>query len=403
MAVPVPLAFPIRPHAVRRRPRALPPKYPYLSIACIAACAVAPTFPSAREVAFRSVMAAFILLAALRLRQAATVPLPMQLIGLAFVVACLPAAWARDTEAVLVPLYYAAFFYAVGGCGFEFAGRESRARRWVLIAGAAALSHAIGIIWRHGLTIHSSDRTGWNNVGLLAATAAIASTIEIPKVAAMAVFLPAVYLAIMSGSRNAVSSVAIGIAAPLIGSGGKLRSAVALAVIISVGVAVYSTAVLTPEVRSQYFVAERMARATSLQATHREEAWSYWFEICRENPLGIGFNVHQKFEVGGHNGWLDIWARGGIPCLLLFLAGQVSLLRRVSRFSRSDRIGAIALGLSLAGTVQMIFESFPLGGAYGMGTFPYFFIPGIALANTPFPSRPSGESRPEARQPESRV
>ena len=53
--------------------------------------------------------------------------------------------------------------------------------------------------------------------------------------------------------------------------------------------------------------------------------------------MGAGFQTGSSgaFEIGPHNGWQDLWAKGGLSCMLTFLIGQAVILARLIRAGKS--------------------------------------------------------------------
>jgi O-antigen ligase len=362
-----------------RRSQSARSKHPYFTWAVVLACIASPIFHPFGDTANRVASVAFVVLALYRLTLPAPVPAAIQWLALSFLVGAVPSAWTRNTDDLLRPITEAAFFLVAGSCAFDIP-RQSTRMRYILLLSFLTLAQAIGVIARYQLSLTSPSRIAWNLTGLLSALAAVGSTVAFPSPAALLLCAASTFLAFASGSRNAVLCLGVGVLVTLLRGHRTLRKKIALGVALGAAL-ICSLALIKPELVNEYVVPDRFKRSVTYDQTQRQDAWAYWLKMCIERPFGQGFDTVQTsyWEYWSHNGWLDLWAKGGLPCLLLFLAGQAAMARALLQRARVTLVGSLALGLFCYSLVRMTFEFFPIGTSYGVNGFLILYVFGAAV------------------------
>ena len=336
-----------------------------------------------------AITAAFVCLAVIRSRVRASVPLPFRLMSIGLLVGVLPFAWTLNLEDLRLPLTEAAFFYAAGGCGFEFRERDTtrRVRLVVLALAAVTVLQAIGVMTRYGQDPFSTVRLSWNLTGLLAALAAVAAVGCMPGVAATVVALASVAIVAASGSRDAMLFTGVGVLLIVGLSRGVMRRMIligSLCAALGAGMVVIGRVV--PDAASDPVLLMRVWRSVTFDNADRAESWGVWWDKCIAAPEGTGMATTgdgDLAKVGSHNAWLDLWARGGVPCAVLFTMGQIWLMAGLLRSSSLGDWRALSVALAVAASIRMLFEVLPLSTSYGMNGLLVLFVGGIALSHRP--------------------
>jgi hypothetical protein len=366
-----------------------------IAVACCAAAA--PVLSPYGDFTW-AITTAFLCLAVIRSRVEASVPLAIRLMSLGLALGALPYMWTGDLEDLRRPLMEAAFFYAAGGCGFEFTdkGGTQRVRRFVLALAILAVLQAVGVITRYGQDPFSTVRLSWNLTGLLAAVAAVAAVGCLPGVAATVLLWASVGIVAVSGSRGAAMFTIVGTFLILALSRGVLRRLVLIwSLCAAVGIGWTLLGRIRPEVVSDPVVTMRALRSITFEDADRAESWVYWLDRCMETPSGTGMSAIDDRDfgkVGSHNSWLDLWARGGLPCAVMFTIGQIVLLSALVRLSSLEQWRSLAIALVVAASVRMCVEVFPLSTSYGMNGLLVLFVGGTALSRRELLALPTVQS-----------
>lgn len=337
------------------------------------------------------ITAAFVCLAIYRICLPAPVPVAFRLMSAGFVLGILPFVWTGNLEDLRLPLTEAAFFYTAGGCGFEFEDPRSarRARLVVLAVAAVTALQAVGVMTRYGQDPFSTVRISWNLTGLLFAVAAVGAVGCLPGIVSAAMAVASVALVAVSGSRNAMLFTLMGVLLVIAFSRGASRRLILLyGLCAAFGIGSVLLSRLLPNVISDPVVAMRIARSVTFQDADRAESWSFWLDKCMERPNGGGMSTTGQdvmAQIGSHNGWLDLWGRGGLLCAAVFTFGQVVFLIALLRVDSRREWRALAIALAAAASCRMVFEVLPLATSYGMNGLLVLLVGGMALSCRPSP------------------
>jgi len=338
--------------------------------------------------------AAFIALALWRLNVRQPVPTIITWFSLSLLLGALPAIWTGRLGDVFLPLTEAAFIYSIGGAAsLRLSPRLAIAVGLTL--SAAVLSHAIGLVLRHGLDFVSADRTGWNLAGWLAAVAGISALVGFPRPSAIALFLISAFLVLGSGSRASAVCLITGIAVMVTARPHRSRQAFwkGLAVLLVVCTAVI---ILKPNM-AELTSNDRVQRSFTFDTWNRDNEWSYWVETCTDNVLGLGYASVPERDVLFyiHNAWLDIWVKGGLISAATYVLVQSAMFFKLYRLRRASPIHATALALFVAASFHMAFEYLPLASSMATSGFLVLFFISVALgaAAPRDPRRPSSLAR----------
>jgi len=350
----------------------------YFTLSALALAAAQPLFGSEHPaVAAWGTSIGFWVLCYSRHRLRKPVPLPISLLSFSFLLGALPFIWTLNLEDLRVPLTNAAFIYAVGGAAFG--NREIRAYSWIILGVAfVTLGQAFGVLYRHSLSLFSESRIGFNLVGRLAANAGLGSLSAFPSFLALLIFLAATVLVFLSASRNASATLILGTFVAYVMASRRVKREllygnIIAALLTAMPFLTFGSGLLR---RLPLWRAER---ALTYVNVDRAYPWSYWLHQCLRSPLGIGFGTvaHGAYPVGGHNAWLDLWAKGGPLCALLFVIAQSMLLWDLYRRRKYSPVHSTTFALAVGYTFHMIFENFQ---TYGMASFIVFYSAGVSLA-----------------------
>lgn len=260
-----------------------------------------------------------------------------------------------------------------------------RVRRVVLALAVLAALQAVGVMTRYGQDPFSTVRISWNLTGLLAAVAAVAAVGCLPGMAPTVLLWASVGIVALSGSRGAAMFTMMGTFLILVLSRGVLRRMILIwSLCAAVGIGWALLGRVRPEIVSDPVVAMRALRSVTFEDADRAESWGYWLDKCTESPFGTGMAAtgYDDFDkVGSHNSWLDLWARGGILCAVIFTIGQIVFLSTLVRVSSLEEWRALAIALAVAASVRMCVEVLPLSTSYGMNGLLILFVGGIALSH----------------------
>jgi O-antigen ligase len=268
-------------------------------------------------------------------------------------------------------------------------------RRILLLLSVVTLAHAVGVILRHGLAVGSITRVGWNLAGLLAALAASLAFALLPKVSSIPVFACSSLIALASGSRNAVVFlvVVIVLVSSLTVAKWRMRIfQISLIAVLIMGLYVWGGSAG----ENVDAVLGRAERSVSFENADRYTQWSYWLDVCTEQPFGRGWSAVNTgvWAVPGHNGWLDIWATGGLASVVVFGFAQIAIGIALYQRRRCSTVATLAFGVFIAASLRGVFENLPIGTSYGMNGFAVVYLASAALAVKPLGSAgPSSTNR----------
>lgn len=355
----------------------------YLIWAAVGLAMLQPLLQSTETVGYVSV--GFIALALWRFLLRERIPGEILLLAGAFVIAAIPYLSTGNFDDLRMPLTDAAFIIVVGG---SVAPRWSGTNhlRTIQLLALATFAQTLGTMLRHNILLQNG-RQGWNLVGWLAVVTAISIMPAFPKLHALALFVAAVGLAVASGSRSAGASLAIGILIVTLGAKKKWRNT-----LVAMGLAALLAFVFWRGYRSnveEEEVAQRASRAFTFDDSNRGDAWSYWLDVAVSHPFGTGFQTgnDEYWLVPGHNTVLDLAARGGLLCALMFILAQVVIGFRLHSYYRIGLVNATAVGLFWCFNFRSQFEN---ASTYGMNLLPIIYIWAVGLEY----GRSMSEARP---------